>query len=292
MEGKPLKKLLCLMLLCGLCACALCGCSLFGGGDDQAPDAGQNGASEATAVPEVGGHGEEDQSAALLAAMPTLEPLQTLGPDGASPEAAGDGYFDIDVLLNQPADDSADAGQVQPLEAPLPATDTPAATRPDASGFQYTALTDTSLGFTFNYPSHWVNVPGVYTVCFREPKEEGKFPARVAITVKKMVHTPDEQVLAEQLTSYMRIIHNQYDKSTFESGTPNLSDNLMGRLAMSNTYLAYSGKNEVKGFVMGTAVGRNICVFHFCAAYEDYAPLEGAMQYMLHSIQAVESTSD
>ena len=288
MEGNPLKKFVCLMLVCALCACALTGCGRSGDGG-RTPDAPQSGSPETTAVPEVGGHGEQDQSAALLEAMPTLEPVQPL-------EAAGDGYFDIDALLNQPADAQpagSPEGQAQPLEAPLPGPEaTAAATRPDTSGYQYTALTDTALGFTFNYPSHWVSVPGVYTVCFREPQEEGKFPARVAITVKKMVHTPDEQVLAEQLTSYMRIIHNQYDKSTFESGTPNLSDNLMGRLAMSNTYLAYSGKNEVKGYVIGTAVGRNICVFHFCAAYEDYAPLEGAMQYMLHSIQAVESTGN
>lgn len=289
MEGNPLKKFLCLMLLCGLCAFVLSGCKRSGDGG-QAPDAAKPGAPEATAVPEVGAHGEEDQSAALLEAMPTLEPVEPL--DGPAVTSAGDGYFDIDALLNQPVGDAeatAD-GQAQPLEAPLSAPEAAAvATRPDTSGYQYTALTDTSLGFTFNYPSHWVSVPGVYTVCFREPPEEGHFPARVAITVKKMVHTPDEQVLEEQLTAYMRIIHKQYDSSTFESGTPNLSDNLMGRLAMSNTYLAFSGKNEVKGYVIGTAVGRNICVFHFCAAYEDYAALEGAMQYMLHSIQAVDN---
>ena len=300
-----MRRTLCVLCAVALCALPLSACSLRGGSRDAEPTAEAVFEPETTAIPESR-HGEEDQSK-VIGDLPTLPPAETIGPDAntetddpqmpASEDEAE--YFSIDALLSStdgPDVDFPDAGDTPASPASDPAaTEAPASNDIaiiDPATYQFSALTDTALGFTFNYPSHWVSVPGVYTVCFREPQEEGKFPARVAITVKKMVHTPDEQVLAEQLTSYMRIIHNQYDKSTFESGTPNLSDNLMGRLAMSNTYLAYSGKNEVKGYVIGTAVGRNICVFHFCAAYEDYAPLEGAMQYMLHSIQAVESTGN
>ena len=57
--------------------------------------------------------------------------------------------------------------------------------------------------------------------------------------------------------------------------------------AYSNTYLAYSGETEVKGFVIGRAVKRVLYVFHFCAAYEDYQAMESIMRYILNSVQLV-----
>ena len=287
-----MKKLFSLILVISLCALSLSAC---GRSDDSSGKVSRDDVLAGTPVPEEGSHGEEDQSAALKA-MPTLAPLEPAEATEGGGAMAGldDGYFDIDALLNQDDDAGvADAPSAAASDAaesqPQPAVAAPASGGIDASAYQYTTLTDTSLGFTFNYPSHWVNVPGVYTVCFREPAEEGKFPARVAITVKQMVHTPDEQVMTEQLTAYMRIIHKQYDSKTFQSGSPNMQDNFLGRQAFSNTYLAFSGDNEVKGYVIGTAVGRKICVFHFCAAYEEYAALESTMKYMLRSITAVEN---
>lgn len=283
-----MKKLLSLALICTLCALALVGCKKAAPADaapegDFAPPAAQ-----VTETPDEGYHGEEDQSAALQN-MPTLEPVVPIGDDASGSTSGGtDEYYSIDALLSDVPDEAP---------APQPAAEGEAEAAPtarpvvDTSTYQYSALTDTALGFTFNYPSHWENVPGVYTVCFREKVEEGDFPARVAITAKKLVHTPDELALTEQLTSYLRLVHKQYDAASFQAGTPNTEETFLGKPAMSNTYLAYSGENEVKGFIIGTAVGRTMYVLHFCATYEDYAAMESMMRYMVKSAEMVDEES-
>jgi len=250
-------------------------------------------------VPQEGGHGEEDQSAAL-ANMPTLAPA--VPADGAAEDDEyvdddddddDDDYYSMDALLN------SDSGNG---EAPQAAQDTqhaeegaPAATaRPggsviDPNTLSYNALNDPDLKLTFNYPANWINVPGVYTVCYREAVEPGEFPARVAISAKQLVHSPEGNVLTDELTGFVRVIRKQYDANTFQLGTPNAEDTFLGKPALSNTYLAYSGETEVKGFVIGQSVGRVLYVFHFCAAYDDYAALERVMRYMLNSIQIIQA---
>ena len=282
-----MKKLLCLTLACTLCALALSGCGKSNKSVEKAPEGSSDAfAPSITEAPDEGYHGEEDQSAALEA-MPTLEPVVPLDGADAAPAVEED-YFSIDAMLegvdddapkpdaqSEPANDGE--GQGQPVQ---PAVDT--------STYQFSALTDTSLGFTFNYPSHWENLPGVYTICFREKVDEDDFPARVAITAKTLVHTPDELALTEQLTSYLRLVHKQYDAATFQAGTPNTEERFLGKPAMSNTYLAYSGKHEVKGYIIGTAVGKTVYVFHFSATYEDYGAMESMMRYMVKSAEIVD----
>lgn len=264
---------MCLMLACALCACALCAC----GSPKPAPTARapEDGTRLATAVPEEGVHGEQDQSAALRD-MPTLEPVVPIG-DGAS-----DDYYSIDALIAGTNTDDASAQQAQP--APQ---ETAGSGRLNTDTYQYSALIDTSLGFTFNYPSHWQNVPGVFTVCFREQVEPGDFPARVAITAKKLVHSPEGTVLEDELSAYVRTISKQYEPKTFQAGTPNYEDTFLGKQAASNTYLAYSGEKEVKGFIIARAVKRTLYVFHFCATYEDYGAMESMMRYMVRSVELV-----
>lgn len=284
-----MKKLLCLTLACALCALLLSGCGKSGKTVEEAPQGSTDAfAPTITETPSEGYHGEEDQSAALQT-MPTLEPLVPLeGADEGGAPAGEDDYFSIDAML-----DGVDVEAPAPAAQAEPATDGEGADQPsqpavDTSTYQYSALTDTSLGFTFNYPSHWENLPGVYTICFRERVEEDDFPARVAITAKTLVHTPDELALTEELTSYLRLVHKQYDAATFQAGTPNTEEKFLGKPAMSNTYLAYSGKHEVKGYIIGTAVGRTVYVFHFSATYEDYAAMESMMRYMVKSAELVD----
>jgi len=62
----------------------------------------------------------------------------------------------------------------------------------------------------------------------------------------------------------------------------------MGKQALSNTYLAYSGETEVKGFIIGQSIGRVLYVFHFSASYEDYTAMERVMRYMLNSVQIIQ----
>ena len=299
-----MKKHICLLLVCALCACALTACSR--GGRQPESGAQQAASPEYTPVPEggEGSHGEVYQSQALEE-MPTLEPPEPIEGGEGSGE---DDYFSIDALINgenEGVPTSVDAGGVlagadeggQPVlsGADEGGQDAPAAQSPagsvaqiDPSTYQFSALIDTSLGFTFNYPSHWENVPGVYTVCFWEKVEAGEFPARIAITAKQLVHSPEGLAMTNELTSYMRIVYRQYDASTFQAGTPNTEDTFMGKPALSNTYLAYSGETEVKGFVIGCAVGRRLYVLHFCASYEDYAALESVLRYMVKSVTLVE----
>ena len=291
-----MKKLLCALLVCALCACGLAGCKKRAASDDAAPAQGSPNANpEVTVVPEEGGHGEEDQSAAL-ADMPTLAPAQPV--EGAPVDNDDDDdeedYYSMDALINgtgDDEDDEDDEGDGTP-EAPGDAEPAPNP-RPggsviDPNTLSYTALSDPDLKLTFNYPSNWVNVPGVYTVCYREQVEPGEFPARVAISAKQLVHSPEGTVLTDELTSFVRVIRKQYDANTFQLGTPNSEDTFMGKQAISNTYLAYSGETEVKGFVIGQSVGRVLYVFHFCASYDDYAAMERVMRYMLNSVRIVQ----
>jgi len=154
----------------------------------------------------------------------------------------------------------------------------------DTNSYQYAQVEDENIDFTFNYPSHWKLVPGIYTICYREEVDDGDFPARLAITRKKLVHTPDDRALLEQLTSYMKMVGKQYDKATFQTSVPNRENTFMGRPALSNTYLAYWGDIEVKGFVIGCAVQRTLYVLHFSASYADYAAMENMLNYIVRSV--------
>ena len=278
-----MKKLLCILTVCAL---ILAGCGRkTAAPDDAAPDGGSFGVPGATEVPEVGDHGETDQSAALAGDMPTLAPVERIdGEEDGADAAAGEDYFSVDALVSG---DQQPQAEFQTYDDSALPTLRPSTKLIDPSTYQYSALQDEKLGFTFNYPSHWENVPGVYTVCFREKAEDGKFPARVAISGKRLVHSPEGTVLSDQLTSYMRMVYKQYDPDTFQVGTPNSEDTFFGRQAYSNTYLAYWGETEVKGFIIGVPIGRVLYVFHFCASYEDYTALEGVMRYMLRSVQMI-----
>lgn len=294
-----MKKLLCALLICALCVCGLAACgkkpSSDSSGTAQANPATNP---EVTPVPEEGGHGEEDQSQ-VLANMPTLAPAQPVeGAEGDdyvddedddvdddADDDVDDDYYSMEALMN-PSNDSgapADSQEVAPTSTPRPGSNLI-----DPNTLSYTALSDPDMKLTFNYPSNWVNVPGVFTVCYREMAEQGEFPARVAISAKRLVHSPEGTVISDELTEFVRVIRKQYDANTFQLGTPNSEDTFMGKQALSNTYLAYSGETEVKGFIIGQSIGRVLYVFHFSASYEDYTAMERVMRYMLNSVQIIQ----
>ena len=162
----------------------------------------------------------------------------------------------------------------------------------DTNAYQYTQVDDENIDFTFNVPSHWELVPGIYTVCYREKVDDGDFPARLAITRKKLVHTPDDIVMNDQMTSYLKAVSKQYDPETFQIGTEQKDIPFIRRKGIANTYLAYWGSVEVKGYVLGVAVDRTLYVFHFCASYSDYAELESVMQYMASTVTLYEDPKD
>ena len=251
---------------------------------------------------EVGSHGEVDQSALLD--LPTVEPQETIDINAIIAEEemtqGGDAEEDADVPDNgNPEDDVSEAETApEPAETPVPVLEDPnqiagnnTARRVDVSSVQFSALKDPSLGFTFNYPSDWVNIPGIRTICFHAPAEEGEFPARITISVKSTAHTVESDVLMTQLQKFMRVISKQYASSTFQAGRVNKKDTFLKRTAFSNTYMAYYGDIEVKGFIIGCGVGKSIVVGHFCSTYEDYAPMKSLMRYMFNSAQLLKQDS-
>ena len=308
-----MKKLLCLALVLALSLTALSGCRRRGG------DEAASGDGEGSFNPDGGpGYTITDGSATAAAPsgnaqadveglgddQPTPEPVETLPPDVLELEKRNAG-----VEANAPAADGGDAGAEDGGAMPEvsvnngddivlgtydEAADTASHAAPsiiDTNAYQYSAVMDENVDYTFYYPSHWQNVPGIYTICFREKVEQGDFPARIAVTRKRLVHTPDDEALMDQMVSYMKSVSKQYDKATFQTSTPNREDSFMGQRAFSNTYLAYWGDIEVKGFVIGAAIERTLYVFHFCASYSDYLAMQNMMQYIVKSVRQKEQPS-
>ena len=196
-----MKKLLCALVICALCIGMLAACgrqsASDGAGQTDTPVASNP---EVTLVPEEGGHGEQDQSLAL-ADMPTLAPAVPLDADDDDDvdddDDIDDGddddeYYSMDALINGSDAENAEEGDASEAgdaaEAPV---QRPGSMVIDPNTVQFSAMDDPELKLTFNYPSDWVNVPGVYTVCYREMVEPGDYPARVAITAKLLIHSPE-----------------------------------------------------------------------------------------------------
>lgn len=211
-----------------------------------------------------------DEDSAAQPAPEAAEP----SPDAAapSPEADAAGQTPVPTLV--------------PTTAPSPSP-TPVGSA-DISGYTYQTLTDTSFGFVYTYPTCWVNVPGKSTVCFREVVEPDDFPARVAVTSKRMAHTPKSDTVLSQFQSYAQYIYAQFDPTTFEWGDLNTNARFLGEKAFEITYLAYSGDIEIKGYMICTNVGRLIYVYHFCASYDDYAVMETMMGRMRDSVTIID----
>lgn len=225
-----------------------------------------------------------------MAAMQVGTPDDTLSGEGAPPPeggtvAADDLFAPIDMGEAAPTPEAVTNAVT---EAPI-VSDDQTVQSINPMTYQYAAVMDDTLDYTFNYPIHWENVPGIYTVCYREKVEPGDFPARVSVCRKKLVHTPDEIMLNEQLTSYLKMVAERYDQKTFQTGTPDKEIRFMGhKLALANTYLAYWGDIEVKGYVVGVAINRTLYVLHFCATYADYIALDSVREYIVNSVMLKE----
>ena len=217
------------------------------------------------------------------------QPSYAVLPEPTQPEV-----LDLPIdLANAPAeDDAAPEDDAVPEGDTVPQDDNAAEPSPtpgvDISTYRFQRLTDTSFGFTFEYPTHWVNVPGKYTVCFREEVEDGDYPARVAITKKTLAHSPSSERVLAQFQTYAQVIYGQYDPATFELGELQTSSKFMGNNAYEITYLAYSGDVEVKGYMICCAVEKSIYVFHFSASYSDYAAMESMIARMRDSVALVQ----
>lgn len=185
-----------------------------------------------------------------------------------------------------PAETETAAPEIQPF-----ATATP---QPNTQISNYTEISNTGLGFKFSHPSDWDNIPGRSTVCFVQPLENGtEYPARVAVTMKKLPHKCGDETLQIELAEYVKVIRGQYDEKTFEvSKELDTSTKFMGKKGYSATYLAYDGNQEIQGYIIATYFERYVFVYHFLSAYEDFEAFGPAMRRMRDSVQAEQSSEN
>lgn len=292
-----MKKIAALALACILLCMSLTGCSNDSGvstSSTQQP----NFLPDATALPVNSGN-----SADTLQTQPTAEPIFAIP---AEENAEDEPLFglDMDTATEEPlfgleTDDeeplfgledealpSVEDATAEPTEEPTPEptlTPEPTVYSPYA-GYTYASLMDTSFGFVLNYPSTWRNLPGKYTVCFEEITGEGDFPARVAVTRKKLPHKPSSETLAKQFQTYVQQVCSQFDPKTFELSELKSNTPFMKRDGYSIGYLAYSGDTEIQGYMCCCAIDYNIYVFHFCSTYEDFEPMKPVLTRIRDSV--------
>ena len=299
-----MKRTICLMLVMALAASMLTGCGRRRSEPESPAASASAGNFEPDNVPgyTIVNGGGSSQDDGLGDDQPTPEPIETLPPETIELEkrrGAGtseDNDVPLDVPLEElPGGEIAEADDLDVSEEGeedivMGTYDEEAEdarhgeqTIIDPSSMQFSAVIDDNLDYTFYYPTDWINLPGIYTVCYKEPVEPGDFPSRIAITRKRLVHTPDDAALMKELVSYMRSISRQYQKSTFQVGVSNRNDTFMGKQAFSNTYLAYWGDIEVKGYVIGAAIDRTVYVLHFSASYSDFQAMQNVLKYIIQS---------
>lgn len=297
-----MKRLLCILLILALGSCFLSGC------DRRSAEPEANETLEGSFEPEttvVGGltQAVEDQDGTAPAEPVSAEPAAVEPasdedttaeePADVEPEATQEAVQD--AAIDEPADEPAAAKDDDADEKDTPATtpdeEMPFVTpspQPNASVTQYAEISAPGLGFRFSYPADWVNIPGRSTVCYVQPLENGTvYPARVAVTMKRMAHSTNYDGARTELISYFRNLMTQYDESTFQVDTEiDTETKFMGKRAISTTYLAYDGDQEIKGYAIITYFERYLFVFHFLCAYEDYESFEATLRYMRDSVQA------
>lgn len=273
-----MKRFLSTALVLALLALCFSGCDRKTSTDDTAIDA-QSGNFEpaATAITSqaeaVGDESLAAQTDAPSTAEVASEPLET------DPVA-------VDTAVTE------DAGDAPSTEAP--AAEQPFATatpQPNTAISGYTEISGTGLGFKFSYPNGWNNIPARSTVCYVQPLENGTvYPARVAVTMKKLAHNCSAEKAQNELAEYIKLLMTQYDEKTFEVNKDlDTTTKFMGNQAISTTYLAYDGNQEIQGYVILTWFEKYVFCYHFLCAYEDYTAFDSAMRHMRDSVQAVQS---
>lgn len=289
-----MKKFICLLLACTLLTGLLSGCdrqavSTPAAETEQTQAA--NFAPETTAVTtqqyqiideaDAGDAASEDSAQDAPAEDATAAPADVPA-DVPVDEPAGGNEAEPSFTVN-PTDVPED---IVPFSTPTP--------QPNTNITSYSTISGTGLGFKFDYPSDWVNIPGRSTVCYVQPLKEGTvYPARVAVTMKKLAHAADAIDAQNELVEYLKLLMTQYDATTFKvSKEMDTSTKFMGKNGMSATYLAYDGEQEIKGYVILTYFERYVYCFHFLCAYEDYEAFDTAMRRIRDSVQVEQTEAE
>lgn len=215
---------------------------------------------------------------AIITAPPTATPSPTEAPLSSVADATATPTPELLFGLDESVAESSEAAD--PASPLAPSSGSP------YSNYNYAALADTSFGFVLTYPTSWRNLPGKYTICFEEQVADGDFPARVAVTSKKLPHKPDGETAVAQFQQYAQIIYSQYAPETFEFGELKPTT-FMGRNAYEIGYLAYSGDIEVQGYMCCCAIDYTLYVFHFSSSYNDYEAMQSVRTRIRDSVALV-----
>jgi len=276
-----LKKFVSLFLVCVLALGLLAGC-------DRKPATEEPAAQENSQVvnfaPETTAVVSEQQPVAQAPVVADYTQDVPVDQPAEQELIAQDATVEPEAAESAPAETETNAPDIQPF-----ATATP---QPNTQISSYTEVSNTGLGFKFSHPSDWDNIPGRSTVCFVQPLENGtEYPARVAVTMKRLPHKCGEETLMKELAEYVKVLRSQYDEKTFEvSNELDTSTKFMGKKGFSATYLAYDGNQEIQGYIIATYFERYVFVYHFLSAYEDYEAFGPAMRRMRDSVQAEQNS--
>lgn len=278
-----MKKFICIVLVCALALTMLSGCDRKPVSAPAADVNEQSGsfAPETTAVASGG------LVQAIDGTQSASEPAVTNEQPVVQDAAASD-EIAVDEAIPEPSLEPAPAVSEAPKSDTVIMPFATATPQPNVTVNSYSEISVEELGFKFNYPSNWNNLPGRSTVCYVQPLENGTvYPARVAVTMKKLPHKCKASEAQKELVEYIKMLMDQYDPDTFKvNKTLDEDTKFMGNKAMSTTYLAYDGEQEIQGYVILTYFERYLFCFHFLCAYEDYEAFQPAMIRMRDSVQA------
>jgi hypothetical protein len=196
-----------------------------------------------------------------------------------------------------PPDETADAPaptleateQPEPTAVPTPTpvptpspTPVPVVEIPD---YKYQKVSNQSLDISFDYPSHWINMPGSITICYVQPVNEGEAAARVAVSVKKTNKNLDPEGIKKELNKLIDSIAGGY--ANFRHSTISKKVRLVGGNAYSVVYEAELDGNAVKGFIIVTFKRTKKCLvaFHFSAPSDRYTDFQTVQAQVMGSIK-------
>ncbi|MBO4367166.1 MAG: hypothetical protein J5859_00520 [Clostridia bacterium] len=146
------------------------------------------------------------------------------------------------------------------------------------------AFSNSTLSIKFAYPEGWINEPGVDTITFVEPVEEGDTPARFSVTSYEFTGAKSStSLLKNELGACLKKIYAEYNE--YKTGTVLSNLTIADSKAVHCDYLAVKGNGYIKGF-LGVGYGKNgrVYMIHFCCSEEDYASFKPLIYKLSQSI--------
>ena len=170
----------------------------------------------------------------------------------------------------------------EPTPTPIPTPEPTPVPVVEIQDYQYQKVSNKSLNISFEYPSHWTNVPGNITICYVQPVNPGEAPARVAVSVKKVSKAINSDGIKKELNKLVDSISGGFQN--FRHSTISKKTKLLNGNAYSVMYHAELDGQPVKGFVILTfrSAKSRLVALHFYAPtdkYDDFQPvLKQAME--------------